>query len=69
MMTTRTPSAAVDPESNSLFVVWPLLAGIGATAVLMALAVLLAAASVEIGTHNVTDAMIWAVGLIVAGPA
>jgi hypothetical protein len=69
MMKTRTPSAAVDPESDSLLEVWTLLAGIGATALLMALAVLLGASSIEIGTHNVTDAMIRAVGLIVAGPA
>ncbi len=67
-MNTRISSIAVDPELGSLAEVWPLLAGIGGTAVLMALAVLAAASSVEIGMQHVTAATFRAIGLIAGGP-
>lgn len=66
-MNTRISSMAVDPESGSLAEVWPMLAGIGGTAMVMALAILAAASSVEIGMQHVTAAAFRAVLLIAGG--
>ncbi len=49
-MNTRSPSTEIDRPSTSLAEAWILVAGIGGTALIMAVAILAAASSSELGT-------------------
>lgn len=64
-MNTRSPSTEIDRPSTSLAEAWILVAGIGGTALIMAVEILAAASSSELGTRSVMAAALWALAVLV----